>query len=278
MLTSFSEACMRCAGVRWNMSSREKHDESIQRAADLLRQARAAVALTGAGISTPSGIPDFRSPGSGLWAYVDPAEVASIWSYRQNPERFYEWMRPLAEKLLRAKPNPAHKALARLEHMGIVKAVITQNIDSLHQKAGSERVIEVHGHTRTATCLTCGYHMSTETVWAHVLRGEMPPPCPRCHGLMKPVMGELLPPEALTGAQEAALHADVMLVVGSSLEVMPAADLPRLTYRSGGKLIVVNLGSTTVDHLADVVIRADVARVLPRLVRAVEDLSRSPRR
>lgn len=245
-----------------------ERDVAIRKAADLLAAARSAVALTGAGISTPSGIPDFRTPGKGMWEFVDPVDVASIWAYRAHPERFYEWIRPLLKTLRQAKPNPAHYALARLEQAGVIKWTITQNIDSLHQKAGSQWVIEVHGHTRTATCLDCGHSMVTDNLWDVVMAGGMPPPCPKCGGLVKPdviLFGELLPPDALQQAQEAALFADVMLVAGSSLEVMPAADLPFLTRRSGGRLIIVNLGGTSADPLADVVIRGDVAEILPRL-------------
>lgn len=254
--------------MQWRRRREGPAQEDVKKAAQLLAEAKFAVALTGAGISTPSGIPDFRSPGKGLWEFVDPADVASIWAYRRQPERFYEWIRPLLHALRKAKPNPAHYALARLEQAGIIQWVITQNIDALHQKAGSQRVIEVHGHTRTATCLSCGYRMPTEDLWPRVMRGEMPSPCPKCGGLLKPdvvLFGEMLPLEAITQAQEMALFADVMLVVGSSLEVMPAADLPRLTRRSGGKVIVVNLSRTTLDEEADVVLRGDVAEVLPRL-------------
>ncbi len=258
---------MKLPGRRSRSSSFQS--EELVKAARLLAQASFAVALTGAGISTPSGIPDFRTPGKGMWEFVDPVEVASIWAYRENPKRFYEWIRPLLKTMREARPNPAHIALARLEQADILKWIITQNIDSLHQEAGSARVLEVHGHTRTATCLSCGYQMTTERMWEAVEQGELPPPCPRCGGLVKPdvvLFGELLPEEAITRAQEAALIADVMLVVGSSLEVMPAADLPFLTRRSGGHIIIVNLGGTSADHLADVVIRGDVAEVLPRLV------------
>ncbi|NPA90464.1 MAG: NAD-dependent deacylase [Chloroflexi bacterium] len=250
-----------------------QQEAAIQKAADLLVQAQHAVALTGAGISTPSGIPDFRTPGKGMWEFVDPVEVASIWSYREQPERFYRWIRPLLEKMEQARPNPAHHALADMERWGVLRWIITQNIDSLHQAAGSRNVLEVHGHTRTATCLSCGYQTATDTFWEQVKRGEIPR-CPQCGGLMKPdvvLFGELLPPEALIRAQEAALRADLMLIVGSSLEVMPAADLPRLTKRSGGKLIVVNLGPTSVDHLAEVRIRGDVAEILPKLAQAVRE-------
>ncbi len=256
--------------MRWRKSRQE---EAIRKAADLLLASERAVALTGAGISTPSGIPDFRTPGKGLWEFVDPAEVASIWGYKTQPERFYAWIRPLLEKMEKAQPNAAHHALAELEALGILKWIITQNIDSLHQAAGSRHVLEIHGHTRTATCLSCGYQAGTEAFWEEVKEGRVPR-CPRCGGLMKPdvvLFGELLPPKALIRAQEASLAADVMLVVGSSLEVMPAADLPRLTRRSGGKLIIVNLGPTSADHLADVLIRGDVVDILPRLVQRVRE-------
>ncbi len=244
----------------------------VERAADLLARARTAVALTGAGMSTPSGIPDFRTPGKGVWEFVDPAEVASIWSYKSHPERFYAWIHPLLDKIKQARPNAAHVALTELEILGVLKWIITQNIDSLHQQAGSQRVLEVHGHTRTATCLQCGYQTSAETLWGQIAHGNVPH-CPECGGLMKPdvvLFGELLPPEALIRAQEAAMFADVMLVAGSSLEVMPAADLPRLTRRSGGKLIIVNLGPTSADHLAEILIRGDVADILPQLAKAVK--------
>lgn len=236
-------------------------------AASLLRDARHAVVLTGAGISTPSGIPDFRSPGSGLWEKDDPMEVASIYALRQHPERFYRWVRPLVELLHEAQPNPAHIALARLEAAGRIQAVITQNIDGLHQRAGSRNVLELHGHLRTATCLSCFRTVSAEGLVEVVKRGEVPR-CPFCGGVVKPdviLFGEQLPTEVFLAAMEHARQADLMLVVGSSLMVMPAAKLPAITYSHGGKLLIFNRQPTYADAFAAAVFRADVVETLPRL-------------
>ncbi len=246
----------------------------IQQAAQMVRQAAHVVALTGAGISTPSGIPDFRSADSGLWRHVDPLEVASIWAFCNCPAAFYDWIRPLVQRLSVAEPNAAHRALAELEAHGCLEAVITQNVDSLHQRAGSRRVFEIHGHARSATCLRCGQAAAADLLWPIVLRGALPPPCAHCGGLVKPdvvLFGEPLPYEALSQAQQAALACDVMLVVGTSLEVMPAADLPLLARRRGARLILVNRASTPYDAAMDVIIRADVVPALSQLARAVID-------
>ncbi|NOX61090.1 MAG: NAD-dependent protein deacylase [Chloroflexi bacterium] len=255
------------------MFRRSRLDQrAFQRAVDILREAQRVVALTGAGVSTPSGIPDFRSVGSGLWNFANPMEVASLWGFRARPERFYEWIRPLTKTVLQAKPNPAHFALAELERLGKLRALITQNIDALHQKAGVNEVIELHGHLRTVSCLACGHREPSATYLdAFVSRGEMPR-CPSCAAVMKPdviLFGEPLPEAEILRAQEEALHCDLMIVAGSSLEVMPAADLPALAVRSGSKLILVNLGMTPYDHLADARLQGDVADMLPRLVRAI---------
>ncbi|RME43137.1 MAG: NAD-dependent protein deacylase [Chloroflexi bacterium] len=243
-----------------------------RKAVELLSQAQRLVVLTGAGISTPSGIPDFRSELTGLWTMVDPLEVASLWGFLADPARFYEWMRPLALKIARAQPNPAHYALAELERRGRMQALVTQNIDALHQKSGSRRVIELHGHLRTVRCLRCGHQSESEPYLRAFLDEGTMPICPQCENVMKPdvvLFGEPLPEREIVRAQEEALHSDVMLVVGSSLEVMPAADLPALAVRSGSRLIIVNLSMTPYDYLADVVIHGDVAEVLPALVEAV---------
>jgi len=241
---------------------------SLQQALPLLKAARDVVVLTGAGISTPSGIPDFRSDHTGLWSLTNPFEVASIWAFRQRPQRFYDWIRPLASKMLDAHPNPAHLALTQLEKLGKISVIITQNIDGLHQKAESERVLEIHGHLRTVSCLDCGYRtQSGPYLRRFIASGDMPI-CPQCGSVMKPdvvLFGELLPHDVVVAAQEAALHCDLMLVVGSSLEVMPAADLPALAVRSGSKLIIATRGMTPFDHLADVIIRGDVAQTIPWL-------------
>lgn len=255
------------------MLRRSKIDPSqIQLAAKFIRQAQRVVALTGAGSSTPSGIPDFRSDDTGLWSHVDPFLVASVWGFRDKPERFYDWMRPLAKDIIEAEPNPAHIALAELERQGRLHMLITQNIDALHQRAGSQQVIELHGHLRTVTCLQCHFHDASEHYLNAFIEQGVLPTCPQCNSILKPdvvLFGEPLPEEAIVQAQEEALHCDLMIVVGSSLEVMPAADLPALAVRSGARLVLINLGMTPYDHLADVLIRADVAQVLPKLVEAV---------
>lgn len=257
------------------MLRRSRIDSSLlQQAASLLLEARRVTALTGAGISTPSGIPDFRSPVTGLWSQSDPIEIASIWGFRDKPQRFYDWFRPLTRDIVTAKPNPAHYALAELERMGKLSSVITQNIDHLHQRVGSSRVLELHGHLRTLTCLRCRFQDAAETYLHLFVNSGALPTCPSCGSILKPdvvLFGEPLPEAEILAAQEEALLCDLMLVAGSSLEVMPAADLPPLAVRRGARLIIINLGTTPCDHLADVVLSGDVADVLPRLVKQVAD-------
>ncbi|WP_376789190.1 NAD-dependent protein deacylase [Thermoflexus sp.] len=249
------------------------------RAVELIRGARYLVALTGAGISTPSGIPDFRSEGSGLWTIYDPMEVASIWAFSRRPEAFFEWVRPLARMIREARPNPAHYALARLEAAGILKALITQNIDELHQKAGSRHVIEVHGHLREATCIRCYHKVPAEPYLEAFLRDGTIPRCGQCGGVLKPdiiLFGEPLPARAFLSAQQEARRADVFLVAGSSLEVAPAGDLPILAKEHGARLIIINLSPTAADRYADLRIHGDVAEVLPRLVDQVLGPAETP--
>lgn len=247
------------------------HDSGVAQAAALLQQARHTVALTGAGISTPSGIPDFRSPGSGLWESANPFVVASIIGFRLKPKAFYDWVRPLAAKAFSAEPNPAHMALAELEHAGMLAAVITQNIDGLHQKAGSQEVLELHGHIRESSCLGCQRAVPTDTLMDRFLASGEVPRCSRCGGVMKPTVvlyGEQLPMDAVEAAIAHVRQADLMLVAGSSLEVVPVAQYPRLAHERGARVVVVNLSPTYIDSVADVTIRADVAEVLPRIVQA----------
>lgn len=246
------------------------HSPSLQSAIDAIREASHTVVLTGAGISTPSGIPDFRSSANSLWSKYNPFEVASIWGFREKPERFYEWIRPLAHTVLDARPNPAHVALAELERRGYLKTLVTQNIDNLHQLAGSQNVLEVHGHLRTIACVDCG-HREPAAGWLHrILQPHFVPTCPHCGGPMKPdvvLFGEPLAEEAILAAQEEALRSDLFIVAGSSLEVLPAADLPALAVRGGARLIIINLGMTPYDHLADILLPGDVADILPRLIK-----------
>jgi len=242
-------------------------DPLVAAARRLLQGARHAVALTGAGISTPSGIPDFRSRQSGLWQHVDPLEVASIYAFRQRPQDFYDWIHPLAQKTLAARPNAAHHALARMEKHGPLRAIITQNIDMLHTRAGSQTIIELHGHLRELTCLNCFEIVPSRDILHVFLESGEAPRCP-CGGVYKPnviLFGEQLPVRALTQSKREARRCDVMLVAGSSLEVAPAGDLPNLAHESGARLIVVNLQPTYADEIADVVIHDDVVTILPQL-------------
>lgn len=245
-----------------------KFQEKISQAVDLLHRSEHTVALTGAGISTPSGIPDFRSPESGLWNNVDSLQVASIYAFRRRPQAFYDWIRPLAQLTLEAQPNPAHEALATLEAHGPVESVVTQNIDMLHGRAGSRVVLEVHGHLREVTCIDCyGVYPSGEYLKAFVVDGEVPR-CRDCGGVIKPnviLFGEQLPVRVMNAARKEARRCDLMLVAGSSLTVAPAGDLPLLALQHGARLIIVNKEPTHVDDQADVVIPGDVVDVLPAL-------------
>jgi NAD-dependent deacetylase len=246
--------------------------EDLQRAADLVRSANRIIALTGAGISTPSGIPDFRSPGSGLWERYDPMEVASILAFRYNPEKFYAWMRPMAELVLKAAPNPAHVALAQLEKSGHLKGIITQNIDGLHSRAGSKHVIEIHGHFRRATCISCFESYATEAMLVEFARDGRIPRCEKCGGILKPdavLFGEQLPADAVRQAQQLMRNCDLLLTAGSSLEVTPVAYFPVNALNAGARLIIFNNMPTYVDERAEVIFRQNVAEALPQLAAEV---------
>lgn len=238
------------------------------RARALLRESRRAVALTGAGISTPSGIPDFRSPGTGLWSQVDPMEVATIQVFRRNPAAFYRWYGASARQMFAAQPNPAHYALAELERRGILRAVVTQNIDRLHQRAGSCRVLELHGNCQTAHCLRCGATFEARPLLERFLETEEVPRC-SCGGLIKPdvvLFGEMLPLDVLEEARKEIASCDLLLVVGSSLVVTPAAELPWLAVQARASLILCNREATWADPYAAVILRDDVAHSLPALL------------
>ncbi len=255
----------------------QKLDQLIARAQAILRASRHAVALTGAGVSTPSGIPDFRSPASGVWSDHDPFEVASLFAFRHRPEAFYEWIYPLAHKTLAAMPNAAHTALALLEKHGPLKALITQNIDMLHNRAGSGNVLEIHGHMRLMTCVRCyGEYEASVYLKTFLETGEVPY-C-HCGGVLKPnviLFGEQLPVRILSASKKQARSCDVMIVAGSSLEVAPAGDLPALAKSCGAQIIVVNQSETHVDEFADVVIHADVVDVLPQLAEPFQPVERA---
>jgi len=251
-------------------------DEQIHAAAELFKKAKHVIAFTGAGISTPSGIPDYRSPNSGLWENVNPIEVASMYGFRQNPQAFYNWIYPLTRLTLYAKPNPAHEALVKLERFGLLKAIITQNIDMLHTRAGSKTVYELHGHLREATCVHCFTVYPAEPIIKQFLEDRKVPKCPKCGGVIKPnviLYGEQLPIAQIQAARDAARRCELMLIVGSSLEVAPASELPMLAIRSGAKLVIVNLEPTPADEIAEVVIHADAAEILPQIVHRLEAIA-----
>jgi NAD-dependent deacetylase len=234
--------------------------------AALVKERQPCVVLTGAGISTESGIPDFRSP-TGIWAEVDPFEVASIQAFRRDPERVWSFYRKRIGMLLDAEPNAGHLALAELERRGLVEAVVTQNIDTLHSRAGSEQVVEVHGSIRAAECLRCLWRQDTEGVLAQ-LEEHQAPLCEHCGEVLKPgvtLFGELLPAGAIERATELARGAALMLVVGSSLEVWPVAGLP-LESRS---VAIVNQGSTALDDQALLKIDAPAGETLSAVVAAL---------
>lgn len=244
---------------------------TIQHAAELLSSARRGLALTGAGISAESGIPTFRGAG-GLWTRYDPVKVASIGNFMADPTAYWKVSKERGAVALAAKPNPAHDALARLESAGHLSAVATQNTDGLHQDSGSKRVIELHGSGRIVQCLNCGHREPRAEVQRR-LDMEMPPRCPNCGGaVLKPTViffGEAMPQAAVQQAFSLAGEADVMLVVGSSLVVFPAADIPRVAVGAGARLIVINAEPTPVDRLAEVVIHGRAGEVLPEIVRHV---------
>lgn len=252
------------------------NDDLIRQSAEIIQRSSKGIAFTGAGISTSSGIPDFRSHDSGLWQSVDAMAVASIWGFRQNPANFFEWFYPLTELIVAAKPNAGHVALAQLEAMGKLQAVITQNIDMLHTRAGSKTVYELHGHLREATCIHCFTVYPAEPVIAQFLKDRQVPHCAKCGNVLKPnaiLFGEQLPIKQLLASQEAARRCDLVIVVGSSLEVAPASDIPILGKRNGAKLIIINLEPTPLDSMADVVIHENAALALPAILSCLESTS-----
>jgi NAD-dependent deacetylase len=237
------------------------------RLAELIRESHFTVALTGAGISVPSGIPDFRTPGTGLWENVDPMDVAHIDVFERDPARFWSYYRPRFHDLGDKLPNGAHEALAELERGGLLDGVITQNIDRLHRAAGSREVIEVHGSIETSTCRACGTGYAIDEVDS-LFDGDGVAVCASCDGPVKPdvvLFGELLPEAAMARAQELAARADLMLCIGSSLAVFPVAGLPGLTLERGGKLAIVTKGPTPYDADATLKLEGEVDAELSAL-------------
>jgi NAD-dependent deacetylase len=242
--------------------------------AELIREARVVVALTGAGISVPSGIPDFRSPGTGIWEKVDPMEVAHIDAFRADPRRFWSFYGRRFASLRDKEPNGAHHALVQLERRGLLDAVITQNIDQLHRKAGTRELVEVHGTIATSSCLDCGARFELEDVRVRLAADEGGVPRCGCGEPLKPdvvLFGELLPETALVRAQTLALEADLLLCVGSSLEVYPVAQLPSIALQTGARLAIVTQGPTPYDGDAAIKLDGDVEAELQALAAALSD-------
>jgi NAD-dependent deacetylase len=238
--------------------------------AALIRRRQPCVVLTGAGVSTESGIPDFRSP-AGLWAQFDPLEYGSIEAFRRDPLKVWSFYKPRVAMLTEAEPNAAHLALAELERLGFVEAIVTQNIDLLHERAGSREVVEVHGSIRTATCPGCGERYALRRVLELLAQADAPA-CPACGALLKPdvvFFGELLPAEAIERAFALARRAGLLLVVGSALEVHPVAGLPLETLGAGGELAIVNRGPTPYDAQATLRVDGSAGEVLRAVAEAL---------
>jgi NAD-dependent deacetylase len=236
--------------------------------ATLIRASERAVVLTGAGISVPSGIPDFRSPGTGIWEGVDPMEVAHVDAWVRDPDRFWRFYGERFAALVDKRPNRAHEVVAKLERSGRVRATITQNVDRLHRLAGSERLLEIHGSIESSSCPQCRGRTGIEDVVALLADNDGAPECPACIAALKPdvvLFGELLPAATMAEAEQLALEADLMVCIGSSLTVHPAAGLPRLTLSSGGSVAIVTESVTPLDGDAAVKLTGDVVAELDAL-------------
>jgi len=243
---------------------------AIMSIAHELKHAKRAVALTGAGISAESGLGTFRGK-DGLWSRYDPAAVASIESFTHDPRRFWEFAREVGRIFLTAKPNPAHIALAELEAMKHLDSVITQNVDGLHQRAGSKRVIEIHGNAGRISCTRCSAVYVTEKIVDRIAQQDVPT-CDKCGGSLKPdviLFGEPLPKKAFDQAVKKVRSADLMLAVGTSLEVYPAASLPEMAKKGGAKIISIDSERSGWDDLCDYKVNGPAGEILPRIVQAI---------
>jgi NAD-dependent deacetylase len=241
--------------------------------AQLIRDAGSVVALTGAGISVPSGIPDFRTPRTGLWENVDPMQVAHIDVFRREPERFWRFYGERFQSLEDKRPNGAHRALVALEQAGLLQAVITQNIDRLHHAAGTRELVEVHGTVEHSSCSRCGRRYGLADVRARGAGDPAGIPRCSCGAALKPdvvLFGELLPEAALRRAEQFASGADLMLCIGSSLEVWPVAQLPELTLAAGGQIAILTQGRTPLDRQAAVRLTGDVEAELGAVLAELE--------
>ena len=255
-------------------------DTLVERVASLILAAKKVVVFTGAGVSTESGLPDFRSPG-GIWDRFDPDD-STYQKFISRPQTRRLWWQLIYEGSLATeiKPNPAHYAIAELERLGKLDSVITQNIDNLHQTAGvpDDKVFELHGNLKWSVCLGCGRRYSFEEVKITLARGKDVPHCPACSGILKPnivFFGEMLPEGVFEAASQRAESADLLLVIGSTLIVYPAADIPARAYRSGAKLVIINLSPTPMDHQAAVLIKAKAGEAMARVMEQVREKIRN---
>ncbi|MCK4848575.1 MAG: Sir2 family NAD-dependent protein deacetylase [Candidatus Heimdallarchaeota archaeon] len=245
----------------------------VQIAINLMKKASYIVAFTGAGVSVESGIPDFRSPG-GLWERFDPMEYANYSSFLTHPEKFWTMHSELSATVSSAKPNPAHLALAKLEKLGKLKAIITQNVDFLHQRAGNTRVLELHGSGEISQCIMCKKEFDHTIVDELITKGDIPPLCDICNGLIKPnviLFGEPLPWGVLEEARRELKSADLLIIIGSSLSVYPAASLPHMAIEQGIDILIINEEPTNLDNSATVVFHSKAGLTLPPLVSALEE-------
>lgn len=244
-------------------------DNLIKKAGNIIKNSSKTMVLTGAGISTESGIPDFRSPDTGLWENVDPMEALSTMVLQNNPEKFYkEGFRMLLD-MTDAKPNAGHYALAEMEKLGFIKGIITQNIDNLHQEAGSQYVLEVHGNTRKGSCLGCGNTVEIQVLTDKVNKGEIPPKCDKCGGTLRPdvvFFGDMLP-ESFTIAWEEVSTSDLLIVVGSSLAVAPVNYLPQ----KAKTLMLINKGTTPMDIFSDLNINGGAGETLKAILEELKE-------
>ena len=245
--------------------------EQLKSIAQRMVQDKRTIALTGAGVSTESGIPDFRS-GGGLWERFDPMEYATIDAFRSNPEKVWEMLREMDGIVQGAEPNPAHRGLAKLEELGVLSGIVTQNIDNLHQQAGSKNVIEFHGNGQQLVCLSCDF--STTPAEARKL-GQSPPRCRQCRAILKPdvvFFGEPIPVAASTAAMRLAQEASLVLVVGTSAVVAPASYIPMAAKKMGALVVEINLERTVLSGFADFTLLGKAGELVPELVAAVQEL------
>ncbi|MHB1393819.1 MAG: SIR2 family NAD-dependent protein deacylase [Clostridia bacterium] len=241
---------------------------AYEKAAQIIKKSKATIVLTGAGVSTESGIPDFRSPGSGLWEKVDPMEALSSRVLYNSPDKFYSLGFKIITSMKDAMPNKVHYIISRLEGLGLIDVVVTQNIDGLHHKAGSRNVYEVHGTSRTCSCDSCGAEYDSALIEKKVMEGEIPPKC-RCRGIIRPdvvLFGDMLP-DCFYDSIKRVEEAELLLVLGSSLSVSPVNHLADICK----KLIIINLGETCYDKKSDIIIRENISSALEKIMEYIEN-------